>query len=546
VVCSNGQIDYTQPRQTIPVPRDDDIERVAARFGFTVDAADVSAFAALMADSLESFRFVDEMADGLPTPRPRRDPGRAPTPRENPLNAWYWRCSIREREDGPLAGKRVVAKDNICVAGIPMMNGSRALEGYVPEFDATVVRRVLDAGGEIVGKATCEHLSFGGSSFTADTGPVHNPFDPRRSTGGSSSGAAALVAGGDCDVALAADQGGSIRVPAAWCGLFGLKPTYGLVPYTGIFPSELTLDHSGTLARTATDTALLLEVIAGADPLDPRQRDIRVNRYVEELERPVNGLRIGLLSEGFGWPALSEPDVDGVVRQAALTLSALGCDVTEVNVPMHRDGMHVWRVIGAEGRTATMIEGNGAGTNWKGFYPVSMMEAFWRGRRRFPNSFSDLVKLTALLGGYIHDRSGGVYYGKAQNAARVLSSAYDTALESVDLLVLPTTPMKPMLLPGQDEALHERVRQSFVMAQNTAPFDVTGHPALNVPCGTSDGLPVGLMLVGRRWEDSVLLRVGHALEGLGGYRPPSLAGQGVAEAERIGTNEAGVIEGDLR
>src|SRR5439155_1873253 len=307
-VWSNHWINTAARGATLQPPQDRDIVRLAARFKFGLNAAEVAVFRELITASLDSYEFVDTLAGQLQGPRNERDPGLSPEPSENQYNAWYWKCSVRERAHGLLAGKKVVVKANICVAGVPMMNGTRILEGYVPEFDATVVRRVLDAGGEIVGKATCESLSFGGSSFTADTGPVRNPFDPRRSTGGSSSGAAALVAAGECDMALAADQGGSIRVPAAWCGLLGLKPTYGLVPYTGIFPSELTLDHAGTLARTAHDTAILLEVIAGADPLDPRQREIRLDSYAEALERSPRGLRIGVLSEGFDWPQLSEPD----------------------------------------------------------------------------------------------------------------------------------------------------------------------------------------------------------------------------------------------
>src|SRR5881398_977364 len=189
-----------------------------------------------------------------------------------------------------------------------MMNGSSVLEGYVPEFDATIVTRILDAGGEIVGKAVCEHLCFSGGSHTSDTGPVLNPHDPTRSAGGSSSGSAALVVTGECDMAIGGDQGGSIRIPSCWCGVYGLKPTYGLVPYTGVFPIELTLDHAGPIAGSVEDVALLLEAIAG----------------------DLSGLRIGVVEEGFGWEGLSEPDVDGAVREAASAFAALGASVRQI------------------------------------------------------------------------------------------------------------------------------------------------------------------------------------------------------------------------
>src|SRR5881398_357871 len=168
-----------------------------------------------------------------------------------------------------------------------MMNGSSVLEGYVPEFDATIVTRILDAGGDIVGKAVCEHLCFSGGSHTSDTGPVFNPHDPTRSAGGSSSGSAALVVAGECDMAIGGDQGGSIRIPSSWCGAYGFKATYGLVPYTGVFPIELTLDHTGPIAATISDVALLLDAIAGEDGLDPRQKGVKVEDYTRALSNDV-------------------------------------------------------------------------------------------------------------------------------------------------------------------------------------------------------------------------------------------------------------------
>src|SRR5918911_2761076 len=174
-------------------------------------------------------------------------PVRPPTIEELRDNAWYWRCEIHGAPEGPLAGKTVAIKDNVCVAGVPMMNGSATLEGYVPEVDATVVTRILDAGGTILGKAVCEDLCFSGGSFTPHTGPVLNPRDPFRQAGGSSCGSAALVAAGDVDLATGGDQGGSIRIPSCWSGIVGHKPTHGLVPYTGVFPIELTLDHAGPM-----------------------------------------------------------------------------------------------------------------------------------------------------------------------------------------------------------------------------------------------------------------------------------------------------------
>ena len=181
------------------------------------------------------------------------------------------KTSIKGASSGPLKGKKVAIKDNVMVAGVPMMNGNSILEGYVPEIDATVVARLLDAGAEIVGKTHCESYCISGGSHTGAKGPVHNPYKMGYSAGGSSSGSGVVVALGEADMALGGDQGGSIRMPSCWCGIYGMKPTHGLVPYTGIMPIEIFVDHTGPMTATVTDNALMLEVIAGPDGYDPRQ-----------------------------------------------------------------------------------------------------------------------------------------------------------------------------------------------------------------------------------------------------------------------------------
>jgi len=225
-----------------------ELERIAKSYNLDLSRDDLTSFRNLMDGVLASYRRLDQFAEPTLAVKYPRNTGFRPPASDNRLNAWYWRCSIKGATSGPLAGKKIAIKDNVCVAGIPMMNGSNVLEGYVPDVDATIVTRILDAGGEIVGKAVCEHLCFSGGSHTSDTGPVLNPHDPKRSAGGSSSGSAALVVVGECDMAIGGDQGGSIRIPSSFCGAVGHKPTHGLVPYTGVFPIELTLDHTGPIA----------------------------------------------------------------------------------------------------------------------------------------------------------------------------------------------------------------------------------------------------------------------------------------------------------
>ena len=495
-----------------PLP---ELARIAKSYDLDLSRDDLTSFRNLMDGVLASYRRLDQFAEPTLAVKYPREAGFRPTASDNRLNAWYWRCSIKGATSGPLAGKKIAIKDNVCVSGIPMMNGSNVLEGYVPDVDATIVTRILDAGGEIIGKSVCEHLCFSGGSHTSDTGPVLNPHDPKRSAGGSSSGSAALVVAGECDMAIGGDQGGSIRIPSGWCGAVGHKPTYGLVPYTGVFPIELTLDHTGPIARTAGDAARLLEVLAGADGLDPRQpAGLRTEVYTQQLTGHARGLRVGIVKEGFGWPN-SEPDVDAMVREAAQRLTGAGATVSEVSIPLHRDGIHIWNAIAVEGATELMVAGNSMGTNWKGHYTTSLLDFYGRSRRVRANDLSETVKLVILLGQYMQDNYQGRYYAKAQNLARVLSAAYDEALGGVDLLLMPTLPLKATLLPAPDASREDYVARALEMISNTCPFDVTGHPASTVPAGMSAGLPVGMMLIGRHWEDGTVLRAADAFQAVG-------------------------------
>lgn len=489
-----------------------EIETLAARFGLALSKEDTASFQTLMAGTLESYRRVHQLVEPKPRVKYPRSPGYRPGPAENPYNAWCCKTAIRGSASGPLRGKTIAIKDNVCVAGVPMMNGTSVLEGYVPDVDATIVTRILDAGGEIAGKSECESLCFSGGSHTTDNGPVRNPHDPSRAAGGSSAGSGVLVATGEVDLAIGGDQGGSIRIPASWCGIYGLKPTHGLVPYTGAFPIEITLDHLGPMARSTEDCALLLEVIAGDDGLDPRQYGAKAQKYRKALNGEIEGLRIGLLAEGFEWPGQSEADVDEAVIAAGRRFEHLGAVVSTVSVPMHRDGIHLWNAIAVEGATVLMLKGNAMGTNWKGAYTTGLLDAYARGWHTRPNDLSETTKLVLLLGEYMQERYHGRYYAKAQNLGRALRAAYDEMLERVDLLLLPTVPMKATPIPAPDASREEYVRRALEMVPNTAPFDVTGHPAMNIPCAMSQRLPIGLMLVGRHFDEATMLRASQAFE----------------------------------
>ena len=339
---------------------------------------------------------------------------------------------------------------------------------------------------------------------------MHNPHRSGWSAGGSSSGPGALVGGGLVDMAIGGDQGGSIRIPSSWCGCYGMKPTHGLVPYSGIMPIETTIDHTGPMTQNVRDNATMLQAIAGADGLDPRQYAPRVDDYASGLGRGAAGMRIGVLKEGFGHP-VSEVDVDAKVRAAAETFRRLGAGVEEVSIPAHLRGLAIWTPIALEGLTNQMMHGNGMGTGWEGLYTTSLLDfhANWRSRA---DELSDTLKICMLMGEYYLKHHRGHYYAKAQNLARQLRDEYDEAFGTFDLLLMPTLPMKATPLPPPDAPLALSCQRAFEMIPNTAPFDVTGHPAMSVPCGNSDGLPVGMMLVGAKWQEAVIYRAAGAFE----------------------------------
>ena len=500
----------------VSVPTPEQLKRIAAQMRLSVTDSDIASFLALMTPSIEGYNVVDQLPDNLPAVKYPRTPGRRPSPEENKHNAWYYKTRIEGAPQGKLKGKTVVAKDNVMVAGVPMMNGASTLEGYVPEIDATVVTRLLDAGATLLGKAHCEYFCLSGGSHTNATGPVHNPHKMGYSAGGSSSGSAVLVALGEADLAIGGDQGGSIRMPASFCGIYGMKPTHGLVPYTGIMPIEIYVDHTGPMTATVKDNALMLEAIAGPDGYDPRQFAPVVHPYSESLGAGVSGLRIGVVKEGFGLPN-SEPGVDAKVRKAAETLGKLGAKVAEVSVPMHLVAGALWLPIGVEGLTQTMMWGDGYGLSRPDLYVTSLMD-FHRGWRHRANELSETTKLFTMLGTYIHEHHGSRYYGKAMNITRRLIAAYDDVLAQCDLLLMPTTPMKAQPMPKPGAPREEVVGRALEMITNTAPFDITHHPAMAIPCGMVDGLPISMMLVGKHWDEPTIYRAAHAFEQSGDWK----------------------------
>ncbi len=501
---------------SVVLPTPMQLRSVAAQCGLALSDEDVTSFRGLMQASVDAYNLVAAMPDEVPVVKYPRTPGYRPGPEENPRNAWYRKATVKGASSGKLKGKTVALKDNIMLAGVPMMNGSSTLEGYVPDFDATIVTRMLDAGAEILGKVHCESFCISGGSHTNSTGPVHNPHKMGYSAGGSSSGSGVVVSLGEVDMAIGGDQGGSIRMPSSFCGTYGMKPTWGLVPYTGVMPIEVFVDHTGPMTSNVADNALLLEVLAGDDGYDPRIKAPKVEEYTKALGKDAKGLRIAVLKEGFEQVG-AEPAVNESVKEAAKRFKSLGATVDEVSIPMHMLAGAIWMPIGTEGMTQTMMYGDGYGLSRSDLYSTSLMD-FHRGWRGQADSLSETTKLLLMFGTYINNSFGPRYYGKAVNVSRRLTAAYDAVLKDYDLLLMPTTPMKATPLPPADASREDYVARAFEMITNTAPFDITHHPAMSLPCGMVDGLPVGLMLVGRHFGESTIYRAAHAFEASGDWK----------------------------
>lgn len=491
-------------------PTKDDLRRLAESHNFELSTEEAEAYEAMLPDMFVALDALDQAPANLPDITYReRDPGTRPSRENDPLNAIVRRCSIKGAPTGKLAGKRLGIKDNVCIAGIPMTCASLVLDGYVPDIDATIITRILEAGGEITAVLNMDNFAFSGGGHTSAYGPTRNPHNPDHMAGGSSGGSGAALSYDDIDLTIGGDQGGSIRIPASWCGVVGHKPTHSLVPYTGIVGIDNTFDHTGPMTQTVEDAALLLEVIAGKDPMDPRQYEVPVQPYTQGLGQSINGLRLGVVKEGFGTP-VSQPGVDAKVHEAVKALQDLGAQAEEVSIPAHLEAGGITWALLAEG-LAALVYGHGVGYHWKGLYNESLANTLGKSLKAQAQDLPHQAKFVTLMGSYLNQAYHGRLYAKAQNQRRVLQAAYDQSLERCDILVMPTTPMTAhRYVP--DMGPLDSLNFGWNMLGNTAPFDMTGHPSLTVPCGKSDRLPVGLMLTGRHFDDATLLRAGHAFE----------------------------------
>ncbi|NND00748.1 MAG: amidase [Gammaproteobacteria bacterium] len=493
-----------------------DLAAISSRRHLQLSEIELEDLYELVCDNLSLYDELDQYPDPVREVVPAvRVPGRRLTPDEDPLNAVVRTCSVKiPGAKGSLAGKTIGVKDTICVAGIPISCASRLLYDYTPDIDATIVTRILQAGGHITSVLNTDDFAFSGGGHTSTYGVTLNPVNNKHTAGGSSCGSAAAIANNMIDIALGGDQGGSIRIPSAWSGIVGYKPTHGLVPYTGIVGFDLTIDHIGPMTRTVKDAALLLSVIAGKDTdgADPRQPDkVKKVDYLKALSGDMKKLKVAVVREGFG-SQFSVPVVDSAVKNAVKVLKKVGAEIKEISVPEHNFVVPLWNAIAIEGGVSSFYAGHHSYQN-KGWYNPRLMSAMGRGIKTHGGDFSPTAKLGTLIADYMADQYHGVFYGRARNLASQLNNAYNKVFESFDLVIMPTTPQTAHKVPPSPEDDRKTyVRQALNMVANTAAFDLTGHPSISVPCKGVKGLPVGLMITGRHYEDATVLRAGHAYE----------------------------------
>ncbi|THU99962.1 Glutamyl-tRNA amidotransferase subunit A [Dendrothele bispora CBS 962.96] len=459
----------------------------------------------------------------------------------NEWGAWGWKCTVKDTwpdsdKLGILSGKTFIVKDNVSVAGVEAMLGTDVFSGWVPTSDATVVSRSLLAGATLLGKGTCENMSMSASSFSASTGPVHNPFAKGWDAAGSSSGCGTLVALGQADLAIGGDQGGSVRLPCSWCGLYGMKPTFGLVPYTGIAPLEPSFDHTGPMTRTCRENALFLKAVAGRDAFDVKLNSGAPNipfpedvpDYPSLLEQfrsqggnlPLKGFKVGLLKEGFDVcqrGGMNDPRIAAKCREAAARWKELGAEVKEVSVPMHILGPTLWVCVARMGCIPILLGGS---SGVQGFYINELTKKLDESikSKRGWDSLPWAPKNMILNGMYLWDKHPELY-GKATNQIHLLRAKYTEALSDVDILVMPTTPYLPNKHAAKEADVLEKISKSLGQTLNTCPFNVTGHPALSMPVGMLESLeepslkfPVGLQVVGKHLDELTVYKAALAWE----------------------------------
>jgi aspartyl-tRNA(Asn)/glutamyl-tRNA(Gln) amidotransferase subunit A len=408
-----------------------------------------------------------------------------------------------------LSGVPIGIKDNMCTQGILTTCGSKMLQNFIPPYESTVTQKLANLGAVMVGKTNLDEFAMGGSSETSAMGGTANPWDVSRVPGGSSGGSAAAVSAGECVVAVGSDTGGSIRQPASFCGIVGIKPTYGLVSRFGLVAFASSLDQVGSFGRSVEDTAILLEAIAGYDPKDSTSIKVDIPKYSElltpDLTQSLKGKKIGVIKETFGEGLNSE--VDDAVRKAIAHLESMGAEIQEISCPRFRYGLPTYYIIATSEASANLARYDGVKYGLRGESAENLLNMYCQTREQ---GFGAEVKRRIMIGTYV--LSAGyydAYYLKAQKVRTLIKQDFDRAFEHVDILISPTAPTTAF----KSGSKAEDPLSMYLLDLMTIPANLAGLPGLSLPCGfDAQGLPIGLQMVGNVLREDTLLQVAYAYE----------------------------------
>ena len=407
-------------------------------------------------------------------------------------------------EMGPLTGIPAAIKDNICTRGTPTTCSSRILYNFVPPYDATVVEWLAKAGAVMIGKTNLDEFAMGSSTENSGFFTTRNPWDLTRVPGGSSGGSAAAVAAGETIVALGSDTGGSIRQPASFCGVVGLKPTYGRVSRYGLVAFASSLDQIGPITKDVTDAALVLQAIAGKDPLDSTSVEISVPNYLASLQNDVKGLKVGVPKEFFAQGV--QPEIAEAVRSSIELLGSLGASYREISMPIMEYTLPTYYILAPAEASSNLARYDGVRYGLRSKHSPDVITMLMQTR---DEGFGAEVKQRIMIGTYA--LSAGyydAYYLKAQKVRTLVRQAYDEAFKEFDVLISPTSPTVAF-------GIGERADDPFQMKLAdvcTIPVNLAGIPAISLTCGFHDGLPVGMQIMGKPFDEETVLRVAYAFE----------------------------------
>ncbi|MBI4398558.1 MAG: Asp-tRNA(Asn)/Glu-tRNA(Gln) amidotransferase subunit GatA [Candidatus Omnitrophica bacterium] len=411
---------------------------------------------------------------------------------------------IENSNSEPLWGVPVSLKDNICTEGWETACSSRILKGYIPPYDATVVKKLKNKGAYLFGKCNMDEFAFGSSCESSAHHPTFNPWDIRRVPGGSSGGSAACVASDEAICSLGSDTGGSIRQPAALCGIVGMKPTYGRVSRFGLIAFGSSLDQVGPMTKTVEDNAILLQAIAGHDPLDSTSADVEVPDYTQFLSKNIKGLKIGMPKEYFIKGI--DPEVNAALQEAAKVYKSLGAEIKEVSLPHSKYGIAVYYVVATAEASSNLARFDGVQYGYRA--PAeNLIQMYVETRDR---GFGQEAKRRILLGTFV--LSAGyydAYYLRAQKVRTLIQQDFQNCFKEVDVILSPTSPTTAFTIGEKTEdPLSMYLSDIFTISANLA-----GVPALSIPCGfDSKGLPIGAQLMGNYFDEATLYRAAYAYE----------------------------------